>query len=480
MANASNAGEAVSRAPKWHQDAKLGIFIHWGIFTIPAFAPRGDGNINDIVRENPNDGWARLPYTEWYPNSIRFPGTPAAEHHRATYGDRSYWSFREEFDAASQAFDAATWADLFQEAGAKYAVFVTKHHDGYCLWPTEVSNPHKPGWHSKRDFVGELATAVRERGLTFGTYYSGGLDWTFRHHPIGTFGDLMACVPYEDDFRSYALAHYRELIDRYDTAVLWNDIAYPNEGDREALFAEYRKKNSQGAINDRWLANQQLFTAMREPAARAALNAAIAERWASGAATEAMPDSGLGDYRTPEYSSELEFGDRNWEACRGMDTSFGYNAQAQPEDFLGAEDLIRSFVDIVAYGGNLLLNVGPRADGSVPDHQQALLRTLGAWLKTNGAAIYGTRRTAVPAGVASDGTPYRVTASENALHVLFFGRPSASTVTLPNVRGATAANRPDGGGVRLDGSAPVTLTFETQFGDGPVHVVTLTGAKVAS
>ena len=163
-----------------------------------------------------------------------------------------------------------------------------------------------------------------------------------------------------------------------------------------------------------------------------------------------------------------------------MDTSFGYNAQAQPEDFLGAEDLIRSFVDIVAYGGNLLLNVGPRADGSVPDHQQALLRTLGAWLKTNGAAIYGTRRTAVPAGVASDGTPYRVTASENALHVLFFGRPSASTVTLPNVRGATAANRPDGGGVRLDGSAPVTLTFETQFGDGPVHVVTLTGAKVAS
>lgn len=470
----------MSRAAEWHQDAKLGIFIHWGIFAIPAFAPRGSGNINDIIRTHPADGWARLPYTEWYPNSIRFPGTPAAEHHRATYGERSYESFRAEFDAASQSFDADAWASLFEEAGAKYAVFVTKHHDGYCLWPTTVANPHRPGWHSERDFVGELAGAVRGRGLTFGTYYSGGLDWTFRHHPIGTFGDMLACVPYEEDFRAYALAHYRELIDRYDTDMLWNDIAYPDESERDALFAEFRTKKPQGTINDRWLANHALFTGMRDPKGRAALDAVIAQRWSSGAATEAMPDSGLGDYRTPEYSSELEFGDRNWEACRGMDTSFGYNAQAQPEDYLGPDELIVSFVDIVAHGGNLLLNVGPRADGSVPEHQQVLLRTLGAWLKTNGAAIYGTRRVATPAGTASDGTPYRITASKDALHVLFMARPSARTLTLPGLRGATSASRPDKGGVTLDSADPVTLTLDAPFGSGPVFVVTLPGATLAA
>ena len=467
----------MSRAPEWHQNAKLGIFIHWGIFTIPAYAPRGSGDINKVIQAHLVDGWARLPYTEWYPNSIRFPGTPAAEHHRATYGDRSYWSFREEFDAASQAFDAEAWAGLFEEAGAKYAVLVTKHHDGYCLWPTEVPNPHRPGWHSQRDFVGELAGAVRGRGITFGTYYSGGLDWTFRHHPIGTFGDMLACVPYEEDFRSYALAHYRELIDRYGTEMLWNDIAYPDEAERDALFAEFRAKKPHGAVNDRWLANQPLFAGMRDPNARAMLDNSLAQRWASGAVTEAMPDSGLGDYRTPEYSDELEFGDRNWEACRGMDTSFGYNAQAQPEDYLAPDELIRSFVDIVAHGGNLLLNVGPRADGSVPEHQQNLLRKLGAWLKINGAAIYDTRRIAIPKGIASDGTPYRVTASKDALHVLFMERPSAATVTLPGLSGATAAIRPDGGGVTLDAAAPVTLTFGASFGEGPVHTVTLPGAS---
>ncbi len=469
----------MTHTPEWHRDAKLGIFIHWGIFTVPAYAPRG-ASINETIRDHPADGWSRLPYTEWYPNSIRFPQSPAAAHHRATWGDRPYESFRADFDAASEAFDADAWAALFEEAGAKYAVLVTKHHDGYCLWPTTTPNPHRPGWHSKRDFVGELAGAVRSRGLTFGTYYSGGLDWTFRHHPIGTFGDLLACVPYEDDYRAYALAQYRELIERYDTALLWNDIAYPDEGDREVLFADFRKAKPDGTINDRWLANGALFAGMRDPKGRAGMDAAIAARWASGAMTEAMPDSGLGDYRTPEYSDELEFGARDWESCRGMDTSFGFNAQARPEDYLKPDELIRSFVDIVAHGGNLLLNMGPRADGSVPEPQQKLLRALGGWLKINGAAIYGTRRVADPKGIASDGTPYRITASKDALHVLFMERPTATTLTLPSVRGATSAMRPDGGGVTLTAGDAVTLSLDTPFGDGPVYTVTLPGAGMVS
>jgi alpha-L-fucosidase len=111
------------------------------------------------MRARPDDGWAHLPYTEWYPNSILFPDSEAARHHAAVHGGKPYAAFRADFDRAAEAFDAGAWADLFAEAGARYAVFVTKHHDGYCLWPTDVPNPHRPGWHSARDFVGELAAA---------------------------------------------------------------------------------------------------------------------------------------------------------------------------------------------------------------------------------------------------------------------------------------------------------------------------------
>ena len=197
--------------PGWFSDAKLGIFIHWGIFSVPAFAPRGQ-TITELMMARPDDAWAHLPYTEWYLNSLQFADSEVSRVHAKRYDNAPYEAFRTEFDTASQAFDAENWASLFAEAGARYAVFVTKHHDGYCLWPSEIENPHRPGWHSKRDFVGELATAVRAQGLTFGTYYSGGMDWTFRHVPIATFGDMMANVPFEDDYRAYAMAQYRELI----------------------------------------------------------------------------------------------------------------------------------------------------------------------------------------------------------------------------------------------------------------------------
>ncbi|MCC6918533.1 MAG: alpha-L-fucosidase [Alphaproteobacteria bacterium] len=460
--------------PAWYDDAKLGIFIHWGIFSVPAYAPRGRA-ITDIVRSHPEDGWARLPYTEWYPNSLRFPQSPVAAHHRARYGDRSYESFRPDFDTAAEAFDAKAWAGLFAEAGAKYTVLVTKHHDGYCLWPTGIANPHRPGWHAKRDFVGELADASRAAGLTFGTYYSGGLDWTFRHHPIGTFGDMLACVPYEDDYAAYSAAQFRELVDRYGSDVLWNDIAWPNEDTRTALFDYFYAVKPDGVINDRWMANRGLFEAMRQAGPRAALNARIQERWAKGEG-DITPDSGSGDFKTAEYSSQFDY-DRKWEACRGMDLSFGFNAEARPEDYLTKDELIRSFVETVAHGGNLLLNMGPRADGSVPDEQQALLRALGAWLKVNGAAIYGTHKTAAPRGVTSDGTPYRLTQKGDTTYVLLLARPRGR-FTLPTVFGAGHAARLDGGRVALQGGDAVTLVCDTPFADEPVHAIALTGAGV--
>lgn len=462
--------------PAWFGDAKLGIFVHWGIFAVPAFAPRGR-TIAEIMRARPDDGWAHLPYTEWYANSIRFPDSEAARHHAAVHGNRPYADFRAEFDRAAEAFDAAAWADLFAEAGARYAVLVTKHHDGYCLWPTDVPHPHRPGWHARRDFVGELGQAVRARGLTFGTYYSGGLDWTFRHVPIATFGDMMACVPFEDDYRAYALAQYRELIERYGPEVLWNDIAYPDAGDRDRLFDLFRAARPQGVVNDRWTASRRAFERLREPGPRAELDAMIKARRASGS-DDLMPrDTGIGDFRTPEYSDRLEFGDRAWEACRGMDMSFGFNAGARPEDYLSADELIASFVEIVAHGGNLLLNMGPRADGSVPEVQQALLRALGGWLRVNGRAVYGTRRAAVPAGTASDGTPYRTTAGKDAINVFLMSRPQARELTLPPLGGAHSAARLDGGSVSLTDPQGVRIALDGAFAGPAPHVVVLEGAR---
>lgn len=460
--------------PAWYDDAKLGIFIHWGIFAVPAYAPRGR-SITEIVRSHPEDGWARLPYTEWYLNSIRFPQSPAAAHHRATYGDRPYEDFRAEFDAASESFDATAWADLFAEAGAKYTVLVTKHHDGYCLWPTAIQNPHRPGWHSKRDFVGELAAASRARGITFGTYYSGGLDWTFRHHPIGTFGDMLACVPYEAEYDAYAHAQFSELAARYDSDILWNDIAWPGEESRTALFDSFYARKPNGVINDRWMANRTLFEAMRDPTSRAALDARIQARWAKGEG-DITPDSGAGDFKTAEYSDKFDY-DRKWEACRGMDLSFGFNAQARPEDYLSKDDIIRSFVETVAHGGNLLLNVGPRADGSVPDEQRALLRALGTWLKTNGEAIYGTRKTAAPRGTADDGTPYRLTAKDGAVYALLMDTPKSTSLAFPTLAHPRAVRRLDGGPVTLDRDTG-RVTLGAPFGDAPVHVLAFDGAEI--
>ena len=179
--------------PDWYARPQLGVFIHWGMFAIPAYAP-AETPINELFKTDYDRAMAWSPYAEWYWNAMRVAGSPTEAHHARVHGGKPYEDFRPAFEAAAQTFDAGAWADLFAEAGASYAVFVTKHHDGYCLWPSEVANPHKPAWNSERDYVGELADAVRARGMRFGVYYSGGLDWTFHFTPVSNFGDMLACV----------------------------------------------------------------------------------------------------------------------------------------------------------------------------------------------------------------------------------------------------------------------------------------------
>jgi alpha-L-fucosidase len=170
--------DLVRPLPGWLGAAKLGIFIHWGPYSVPAWAePTG------ALGAVPEVEWFRHnPYAEWYANTIRIPGTPAAQHHHDVFADAPYDDFLDQWTASD--FDPAAWARLFVEAGASYVIPTTKHHDGVALWDapgTGTRNTVHRG--PRRDLVGEIAEAVRQAGLRFGVYYSGGLDWGVTDFP---------------------------------------------------------------------------------------------------------------------------------------------------------------------------------------------------------------------------------------------------------------------------------------------------------
>jgi hypothetical protein len=246
--------------PQWFDDAKFGIMIHWGIFTIPGWAETvidpGEWLCCGKLLEPPDYGrefFTHIPYVEWYPNTILIPGSPAQMHHATTYGaDFPYEHFRPQFEAAAQAWSADAWADLFQAAGARYVVLVTKHHDGFALWPTAIPHPTRPGWHMERDVVGELTSAVRRRCMRMGLYYSDSFDWSIQPGPVVTALDALTVLPQSPAYIAYANGQWRELIARYRPAMLWNDIGYPPAANALQLFADYYNAIPDGVINDRF------------------------------------------------------------------------------------------------------------------------------------------------------------------------------------------------------------------------------------
>ena len=226
--------------PNWFNDAKLGIFVHWGLYSVPAWAPL-TGELGKVIAQE--GGWlnwfSNNPYAEWYQNSLAIGQGATYEHHVKTYGaDFKYEDFAPMFNEAVRNFNAGKLADAIKRAGAQYAVLTTKHHEGFLLWPSTQPNPIKPNWQLQRDVVGELTAAVRERGLSMGLYYSGGLDWTFNTHVIKDIGDLFMGVPQTPEYEAYATGHFRELIARYQPSVIWNDIGYPAVANLPSLFAD--------------------------------------------------------------------------------------------------------------------------------------------------------------------------------------------------------------------------------------------------
>ena len=217
------------------------------------------------------------------------------------------------------------------------------------------------------------------------------------------FRGLIAAIPQSPEYLAYADAHWRELIERYDPCVLWNDIGYPRDADLPSLFEHYYQHVPDGVVNNRFDFISQTSGTVHA------------------------------DFVTPEYSTEAPAGGRKWESTRGMGTSFGHNRTETDADHLGADELVHLLVDVVARGGNLLLNVGPAADGAIPWVQARRLLALGWWLRTNGAAVYGSRPWARPEDTTADGQPVRFTVAGDALHAVLLGVPSSTVVELPGI-----------------------------------------------
>jgi alpha-L-fucosidase len=366
--------------------------------------------VSDILA---NGEWARWftnnAYAEWYMNSMRIPGSPTYQHHTTTYGAKfAYGDFIPAFNQATERWDPNAWADLFQKVGARYVVLTTKHHDGFLLWPSRQPNPFKPGYHARRDLVGDLTSAVRNHGMKMALYYSGGLDWTFNDQVILNIIDLMTGVPQSPQYVTYANNHWRELIDRYQPCILWNDIAYPAAADLNQLFADYYNAIPDGLVNDRFLQRPQMDE------------------------HGFVPDNHY-DFRTPEYTSFKDLTPFKWESTRGIGASFGYNRNEGPQHYQSVENLVRSFIDIVSTNGNLLLNVGPMADGTLPDLQRERLLGLGEWLAVNGEAIFSTRPWVKAEGSTREGTALRFTQKGNALYAILMEKPGGSSVTLQGI-----------------------------------------------
>lgn len=426
--------------PGWYDDAKLGVFLHWGIYSVPGWAPQV-GDIQELLRTEGPAGMLRdNPYAEWYRNTMQIEGSPTQAHHAQTYGaDFAYDDFISTFNAGASAADLDAIADLCASAGAKYVVLTTKHHEGFTLWPASIPNPHKGFYHAERDLVGDMSAAVRSHGMHMGLYYSGGYDWPFNDAVLRKAADAMLAVPATADYQDYATAHVTEIIDRYRPDVLWNDVAWPPGGDLAALFAHYYNTVPDGVINDRWIQPDGRRNVVTDTLTRAAGDL-IQLMWKHIPEADkklTFPAANWYDFNTPEYAVFDEIQDKKWEATRGVGHSFGANRNERPEDIVTATELVRLLVDVISKNGNLLIGIGPDEHGRIIEQQQVPLRGLGAWMQRNGSVIHGSRPWTVAETTTTEGTDVRLWHKDGQVYAGLLDLPGARTFALRGIDART-------------------------------------------
>ena len=450
--------------PEWYQDAKLGIFIHWGAYSVPAFS------------------------SEWYPRNMYEPGFDAYKHHIATYGPQDKFGYKDFIPMfKAERFDPSAWAELFKKAGAKYVVPVAEHHDGFAMYDSRLSDWTAAKMGPHRDVIGDLSTAVRAEGLHFGVsshrvehdffmgvgrkipsdvndpqyaaFYGpaqvGVINWGT---PVGNDFTYVSSA-WTDDW----LARGAELVEKYHPDIVYFDWWIGQASIRPNLtrFAAFYYNRSQKYGDHVGVINYKDY-AMQE-------HSAVLD----------LERGQLGDIRPLYWQTDTSVSNKSW----------GY---IKDDTFKSPEFVIHQLIDIVSKNGNLLLNIGPRSDGTIPDEVQQVLLEVGTWLNVNGDAIYGTRPwrtygegpTKVAAGSFHDtdtahytAEDFRFTTKDHALYAIGLAWPPngealvlslAATVGSQSVRSVSLLGsdakpkfqqRPDGLHVQLPEQAPTKYAY---------------------
>ena len=335
--------------PQWFPDAKFGIFVVWGPYSVPAYR-------------------SRKGYAEWIGHAGR--GWMDDPFIRKTYGENiTYEDFGRMFKA--ELFNPDDWADLFVRSGAKYVVLTAKYHDGFCLWPTEYAKTKNTDkWHSgvigpKRDLVGELTDAVRRRNLKMGLYWSLA-EW---YHPLccNDSRDIWHCENPQRYAAEHMFPQFKEMVTRYKPSLIFGDgdwVPTPRTKTQRLIVWLY----NESPVRDEVVINDRFGICKKD--------------WGK-----------IGDYYCTEYGSGFnDRQDKPWEENRGMGTSYGYNRMETIDHYKSGAQLVHFLIEMVSKGGNLLLDVGPTADGRIPVIMQKRLVQIGDWLKVNGEAVYAARR----------------------------------------------------------------------------------------
>ena len=399
----------------WFREARFGLFIHWGVYS--ELAGRYDGK-------------AASGTGEWIFQNAKPPMSKYEETARR-------------FNPVN--YDPVAWANLAKEAGMKYVVITSKHHDGFCLWDSALTDWDVSRTPQGKDLLEPLAAACKEAGLRLGLYFTI-MDW---HHadyaPRRAWNDLHSAhgPPVFERFVPYVHGQMEEIVRRYDPALLWFDGEWENTWTVEhgaALEAKLRALKPSIIMNNRVGKSRNDMAGLDRPDVKKA-----------------------GDYGTPEQEVPARgLPGVDWETCMTMNDTWGYrldDARWKP-----AGTLVRTLVDVASKGGNFLLNVGPTGTGEIPPESIARLKAIGAWMSVNGEAIYGT-----------DASPFerlpfgRATRKgDRTLYLHVFERPAGGVLKIPGLKSA-----PQRASVLGDSAAALKSKITT---DGVVVSIGGTGA----
>jgi len=337
------------KAPDWFKDDKFGIFIHWGVYAVPAYG------------------------SEWYPRNMYRKKEDVFGHHKKKWGDQLKFGYKDFIPMfKAEKWDPQEWAELFGKSGAKFVVPVAEHHDGFAMYDSSHTRWNCVQMGPRRDVLGELGKAVRARGMKLGASTHYAFNWKYYAHSdefdtsnpaySGLYGrPHEAEAPQSKEFLEHWYARVVEIVDRYQPDILWFDFGF-----NEPQFESYRKRIGAYYYNKGTQWGKEVVLQYKKKA------------FPDGTAVLDLERGKLDRIRFMVWQTDTSISRKSW----------GY---IENDEFKSVDSLVDDLVDIVSKNGVLLLNVGPKADGTIPDEAKDIFLGIGKWLQINGEAIYDTR-----------------------------------------------------------------------------------------